>query len=133
MLYSSLLQRSMLMMLKCFCSRSLLLTALSCMSDFAKASGQSLNPTNTRLLHIGQQPDQTAAPGGAARALGMMQCLACAPTVAQSVSQRTHVVRTHHFGLLSDARNTEVAFTGRSGPPKFILIHEYMPCHAWLQ
>ena len=56
-------------------------TFLSCMSDFAKASGQCLNPTKTRLLHIGQQPTQTAAPGEAAHGLGAMQVVAKAKSL----------------------------------------------------
>jgi hypothetical protein len=51
-------------------------TFMSCMTDFAKASGQCLNPTKTCLLHIGQQQAQAAAPGGATLAVGTMQIVA---------------------------------------------------------
>ena len=56
-------------------------TFMSCMTDFAKASGQCLNPTKTRLLHIGQQQAQAAAPGGAALAVGTMQIVAKAKSL----------------------------------------------------
>jgi hypothetical protein len=47
-------------------------TFLTCMEDFAQASGQCLNPTKTRLLHIGQQPAQVVGPGEDAHDLGAM-------------------------------------------------------------
>lgn len=56
-------------------------TFMTCMSEFAKASGQCLNPTKSFLLHVGQQPDQAAAPGGAAQALGTMQVVAKAKSL----------------------------------------------------
>lgn len=56
-------------------------TFMACMDDFAKASGQCLNPTKTRLLHVGQQPTQAAVPGGTAPALGDLQVVAKAKSL----------------------------------------------------
>lgn len=56
-------------------------TFMTCMDDFAKASGQRLNPTKTRLLHIGQQPEQAAVPRGAAPVLGDLQVVAKAKSL----------------------------------------------------
>ena len=56
-------------------------TFMSCMEDFALASGQRLNPAKTRLLWVGQQPQQVAAAAGGEQNLGTMQLVDAAKSL----------------------------------------------------